>query len=47
MTVNANVLMDRTPSQARAAAERAIAGLGEDIELSRAASAGVRGALLR
>jgi cation diffusion facilitator family transporter len=32
---NANVLMDRTPAQARAAAERAIAGLGEDIELSR------------
>jgi cation diffusion facilitator family transporter len=32
---NANVLMDRTPFEARAAAERAIAGLGEDIELSR------------
>jgi cation diffusion facilitator family transporter len=32
---NANVLMDRTPIEARAAAERAIAGLGEDIELSR------------
>jgi cation diffusion facilitator family transporter len=32
---NANVLMDRTPTEARAAAERAIAGLGEDIELSR------------
>jgi cation diffusion facilitator family transporter len=32
---NANVLMDRTPIEARAAAERAIAGLGADIELSR------------
>jgi cation diffusion facilitator family transporter len=32
---NANVLMDRTPEQAREAAERAIAGLGADIELSR------------
>jgi cation diffusion facilitator family transporter len=32
---NANVLMDRTPAQARAAAELAIAGLGEDVELSR------------
>ena len=32
---NANVLMDRTPAEARAAAERAIAGLGADIELSR------------
>lgn len=32
---NANVLMDRTPLEARAAAERAIAGLGADIELSR------------
>jgi len=32
---NADVLMDRTPAQARAAAERAIAGLGPDIELSR------------
>jgi divalent metal cation (Fe/Co/Zn/Cd) transporter len=32
---NANVLMDRTPAGARAAAERAIAGLGADIELSR------------
>jgi cation diffusion facilitator family transporter len=32
---NANVLMDRTPAQARAAAQLAIAGLGEDIELSR------------
>jgi cation diffusion facilitator family transporter len=35
MAVNANVLMDRTPSQARAAAERAITAVGEDIELSR------------
>jgi divalent metal cation (Fe/Co/Zn/Cd) transporter len=33
--VNANVLMDRTPAGARAAAERAIAMLGEDIDLSR------------
>ncbi len=32
---NANVLMDRTPDEARAAAERAIASLGADIELSR------------
>ncbi len=32
---NANVLMDRTPSEAREAAERAIADLGGDIELSR------------
>jgi cation diffusion facilitator family transporter len=32
---NANVLMDRTPDQAREAAEQAIAGLGGDIELSR------------
>jgi cation diffusion facilitator family transporter len=32
---NANVLMDRTPFDARAAAERAIAALGGDIELSR------------
>jgi cation diffusion facilitator family transporter len=32
---NANVLMDRTPSEAREAAERAIAGLGADIELRR------------
>ena len=32
---NANVLMDRTPFEARAAAERAIAELGADIELSR------------
>jgi cation diffusion facilitator family transporter len=32
---NANILMDRTPSEAREAAERAIADLGGDIELSR------------
>ena len=32
---NANVLMDRTPSEAREAAERAIADLGADIELDR------------
>jgi divalent metal cation (Fe/Co/Zn/Cd) transporter len=32
---NANVLMDRTPSEAREAAERAIGELGADIELSR------------
>jgi cation diffusion facilitator family transporter len=32
---NANVLMDRTPAEAREAAERAIAALGGDIELSR------------
>jgi len=32
---NANVLMDRTPAQARAAAEDAIGGLGGDVELSR------------
>jgi cation diffusion facilitator family transporter len=32
---NANVLMDRSPVEARAAAERAIAALGADIELSR------------
>jgi divalent metal cation (Fe/Co/Zn/Cd) transporter len=32
---NADILMDRTPLKARAAAERAIAGLGEDIELTR------------
>jgi len=35
ITENANVLMDRTPAQARLSAELAIAGLGEDIELSR------------
>jgi cation diffusion facilitator family transporter len=33
--VNANVLMDRTPEEARAAAQRAIGAIGEDIELSR------------
>jgi cation diffusion facilitator family transporter len=32
---NANVLMDRTPAEAREAAEHAIADLGADIELSR------------
>ena len=32
---NANVLMDRTPAEAREAAEQAIAHLGEDIELKR------------
>jgi cation diffusion facilitator family transporter len=32
---NANVLMDRTPAEAREAAERAIAELGADIELNR------------
>jgi cation diffusion facilitator family transporter len=32
---NANALMDRSPAQARAAAERAIAALGADIELGR------------
>jgi divalent metal cation (Fe/Co/Zn/Cd) transporter len=32
---NANVLMDRTPAEAREAAERAIDALGGDIELSR------------
>ncbi len=32
---NANVLMDRTPAEAREAAERAIAQLGGDVELSR------------
>jgi len=32
---NANVLMDRAPAQARAAAERALAALGADIELDR------------
>ena len=35
ITQNANVLMDYSPTQARVAAERAIAGLGADIELSR------------
>jgi cation diffusion facilitator family transporter len=32
---NANVLMDRTPAEAREEAERAIARLGADVELSR------------
>jgi cation diffusion facilitator family transporter len=32
---NANVLMDRTPAEARQAAEGAIAGLGGDLELDR------------
>jgi cation diffusion facilitator family transporter len=32
---NANILMDRTPSEARAAAEQAIAGVGADVELDR------------
>jgi cation diffusion facilitator family transporter len=32
---NANVLMDRTPDEARAAAEQALAALGADMELSR------------
>jgi len=32
---NANVLMDRTPAEAREAAERAIGRLGADVELSR------------
>ncbi len=32
---NANVLMDRAPEQARIDAERAIAALGEDVELDR------------
>jgi cation diffusion facilitator family transporter len=32
---NANVLMDRTPAEARAAAEQAIGALGADVELSR------------
>jgi cation diffusion facilitator family transporter len=35
LTENANVLMDRTPTEAREAAERAIAALGADVELSR------------
>jgi cation diffusion facilitator family transporter len=35
VTVNANVLMDRTPDEARAAAERAIGAVGGDVELSR------------
>ncbi len=32
---NANVLMDRAPAQAQTVAERAIAALGEDVELNR------------
>jgi cation diffusion facilitator family transporter len=32
---NANVLMDRTPAEAMESAERAIAGLGPDVELQR------------
>lgn len=32
---NANILMDRTPDRARAAAERAIADLGADVEVRR------------
>jgi cation diffusion facilitator family transporter len=35
IAVNANVLMDRTPADARAEAERAIEALGSDIELLR------------
>jgi cation diffusion facilitator family transporter len=35
IAVNANVLMDRTPAQARSAAEQAIEDLGGDLELSR------------
>lgn len=35
LSENANVLMDRTPIEARAAAEQAIAELGADIELGR------------
>lgn len=35
IAVNANVLMDRSPDEARAAAEDAIAELSEDFELSR------------
>jgi cation diffusion facilitator family transporter len=35
LTENANVLMDRTPTEAREAAERAIEALDADIELSR------------
>src|SRR5258708_17763744 len=35
IALNANVLMDRTPTEARVAAERAIADLGEGIELRR------------
>jgi cation diffusion facilitator family transporter len=35
IAVNANVLMDRAPEQARMVAERAIAALGADVELDR------------
>jgi cation diffusion facilitator family transporter len=35
LTENANVLMDRTPTEAREAAAAAIDALGEDVELSR------------
>ncbi|HEX4466351.1 MAG TPA: cation diffusion facilitator family transporter [Solirubrobacteraceae bacterium] len=35
VTVNANVLMDRSPGEAQAAAERAVTRLGSDIELTR------------
>ena len=35
LAMNANVLMDRTPDEARAAAERAIGALGGDLELRR------------
>jgi cation diffusion facilitator family transporter len=35
MSINADVLMDRAPEEARAAAEEAIEGLGADIELGR------------
>jgi cation diffusion facilitator family transporter len=35
LAVNANVLMDRAPTDARIAAERAIEALGEDVELDR------------
>lgn len=35
IAVNANVLMDRTPADARHAAQRAIDALGEDVELIR------------
>jgi cation diffusion facilitator family transporter len=35
MSENANALMDRAPAQARAAAERALLSLGEDVDLGR------------
>lgn len=35
LAVNANVLMDRAPEQARAAAERAVRGVGPEVELLR------------